>query len=201
MSAENRQRKNLSDYAKAKSYRQALDLGVFESAGALAEAEGISKSMLSQYLGFADLPGRVAAGFADITRLPYRTGYELSKACKTLGEEFILELIPKIESGELSRDDIQRLQVQAVSGENLSGGQADPPLEDSLTQTKPPAAEPVPTPKKRVLSSAGQALFTYNPASRGWLIRIPPDISSRMDESLMLEIGKLLEAHLNGGSK
>jgi hypothetical protein len=54
--------------------------------------------------------------------------------------------------------------------------------------------------KKRVLSSSGHKLFTYNPATRGWLIRIAPEVSARMNETLMLEIGKLLEAHLNGSS-
>lgn len=216
MSAENRQRKNISDYAKARSYRQVLDLGVFESAGALAEAEGIAKSTLSLYLGFAELPEAVAASFADITQLPCRTGYELSKACKTLGEEAVLALIPKIEAGELTRENIRRLQAPAIAGGDalpapdplLPADASSPagehstaplPLEGGGGEGDKNQASAKPVPKKRVLSSAGQALFTYNPASRGWLIRIPPDISSRMDESLMLEIGKLLESHLNGG--
>ncbi|MFM8331454.1 MAG: ParB/RepB/Spo0J family partition protein, partial [Candidatus Methylumidiphilus sp.] len=52
MSVENRLRRRLSDYAKAKSYQQTLQMGIFDSAQALALAEGISQSKLSVFLGF-----------------------------------------------------------------------------------------------------------------------------------------------------
>ena len=190
MSAENRERKNLSAYAKAKSYQQALALGVFDSAQALAEAEGISKSRLSQYLGFAELPEAVAARFAALAKIPYRLGYEINKACKALGEEAVIALIPRIEAGELSREDVQRLQAQPAQAK--AAAQAAPPL----AVYPAPAAAAL---KKSVAGAAGQRLFTYNPASRGWLIRIAPEVSARLDEALMLEIGKLLEAHLAAG--
>lgn len=220
MSAENRQRKNLSDYAKAKSYQSALALGLFDTAQQLAEAEGISKSKLSQYLGFAELPEAMSASFANIAKIPYRLGYEINKACKVLGEAAILPLIPKIESGELSRNDVQLMQTRIIDSTaqtktiepTESNLDADDDLNTNPTQHDEAGATPLrpSTPhqanasnlpqesqlKKSFLSASGRKLFTYNQASRGWLIRIAPDISMRMDEALMLEFGKLLEAHL-----
>lgn len=183
MSVENRQRKNISDYAKAKSYQKALALGVFASAGEFAEAEGISKSAFSQYLGFAELPEAVAARFADLTKIPYRLGYEISKACKALGEEAVAALVPKIESGEVSRSDIQALQA--------------PPANMPSPARLPEApAQAGPRLKKSVAAASGRRLFSYNPASRGWLIRLAPEVSARMDEALMAEFGQWLEARL-----
>ena len=57
MSTENKQRRNLSDFAKAKSYQKALALGVFDTAQQLADADGLSKSKLSLYLRFCRIAG------------------------------------------------------------------------------------------------------------------------------------------------
>jgi len=289
MSAENRQRKNISDYAKAKSYQKALALGVFATAQEFANAEGISKSGFSQYLGFADLPEAVAGRFADIAKIPYRLGYEINKACKALGEDAIIGLIPQIESGELSRSAIQQMQAEVVgspaqavpkeparltnasfidirspgqarheapkqtaspaapanselpdfgaesaappkietnaenaadlwgdvvspvlppstaSGENeVTGPLTASPISNGQNRTEPAEADRPQTEsqlKKSFVSSTGRRLFTYNQASRGWLIRIAPDVSMRMDEGLMLDFGRLLEAYLDGVHK
>jgi len=277
MSAENRQRKNISDYAKGQSYQKALALGVFATAQEFAEAEGISKSAFSQYLGFAELPETVAEHFTDISKIPYRLGYEISRACKMLGAEAVIALIPKIESGELSRSAIQQMQTQRIGGaaqdllpaagqakarvvagnlqdpvakvaaqatsqqsaaqavayaklesgaessssealavetnaENSDGLWGSSPESSPTRLTNRPEAmlphapaeistshaRNEPQLKKSFVSSTGSRLFTYNQASRGWLIRIAPDVSMRMDEALMLEFGKLLEAYLDG---
>lgn len=223
MSTENRQRQNLSDWAKAKSYRRALDLAVFAGAGQLAEAEGISKSKLSLYLGFADLPGAVADAFADITRLSYRTGYALARAAKAQGAEAFIPLVPRIESGEIGRDELERMATPDVPTAADTGGMAQSPpggldgdpcpvpaddivesnAEPGLAAVAAPTALPLEAPRKKaLLSASGQRLFSYHPAARGWLIRIDPGISARIDEDLMLEIGRLIEAKLalGGGS-
>jgi ParB/RepB/Spo0J family partition protein len=115
MSTENKQRRNLSDFAKAKSYQKALSLGVFNSAQNLADAEGISKSKLSLYLGFAELPDVVVQNFSDITKVPYRLGYEINKTSKAIGIEETLKIIPSIESGSLSRTDVQSMQANIIT--------------------------------------------------------------------------------------
>ena len=209
MSAENRQRKNLSDYAKAKSYQKALGLGVFATAQELAEAEGISKSRLSQYLGFAELPEAVVRGFAAIAKIPYRLGYELNKACKALGEDAIIPLLPKIESGELGRDEIQQMQTRQVGASALADASGQEQGQDGAGDAEdkanpPPPEQPgtrkldEPQSKRSFVSASGRKLFTYNQASRGWLIRINPDVSMAVDEDLMLKFGQWLEAYLEG---
>ncbi len=125
MSTENKQRRNLSDYAKAKSYQQALGLGIFDTAQALADADGISKSKLSLYLGFAELPIEVVEAFADMTKVPYRLGYELNKTCKAIGIEETLKLIPSIESGDLSRTDVQNLQANVIQSTATANANAN----------------------------------------------------------------------------
>jgi len=115
MSTENKQRRNLSDFAKAKSYQKALFLGVFDSAQNLADAEGISKSKLSLYLGFAELPDAVVQSFSDITKVPYRLGYEINKTSKAIGIGETLKIIPSVESGSLSRTDVQSMQANIIT--------------------------------------------------------------------------------------
>ena len=222
MSTENKQRRNLSDYAKAKSYQQALGLGIFDTAQALADADGISKSKLSLYLGFAELPIEVAEAFTDMTKVPYRLGYELNKTCKALGIEETLKLIPNIESGNLSRTDVQNLQANVIlSDVTADASRVDAPAQaaeathqalplenkiaapqDHGTEELPKAGASAyaivdaPSPVKHVfLSSSGQKLFTYNNASRGLLIRVAPEISVVMGEAFMQDLGKLIETY------
>lgn len=216
MSVENRQRQNLSDWAKAKSYRRALEAGVFEGPGQLAEAEGLSKSKLSLYLGFADLPDAVAGAFADIARLSYRTGYALSRAVKAQGAEALVPWVPGIESGAITRDELERMGTPTVPTQTPAEAEPASLAGTGAANIRPPRPAPEPkaaavaaptvaspeTPrKKNLLSASGQRLFSYHPAARGWLIRIDPGLSPQVDEDLMLAIGRLIEARLNGGNE
>jgi ParB/RepB/Spo0J family partition protein len=220
MSTENKQRRNLSDFAKAKSYQKALSLGIFDSAQSLADAEGISKSKLSLYLGFAELPDAVVRHFSDITKVPYRLGYEINKTSKAIGIEEIIKIIPGIESGSLSRTDVQGMQANVIiSAPSRTDNQ--PHIAEARAEHDPPAPmpdangqhpiieNPIPSsetaahsiiqtqalPKNIFLSSSGHKLFTYNHASRGLLIRISPEVSMMMSEAFMQDLGKLIEAY------
>ncbi len=241
MSVENRHRRNLSDWAKARSYRRTLELGIFAGAGQLAEAEGISKSRLSLYLGFAELPDPVAEAFGRIAQVSYRMGYAIARACKVLGAEALIGLVPKIEAGEITRDDLERMATPTVSamdggrpvGSEHDGESAESPdseagsgaaaagetgrtaEEGDRQASEVPGespgresggsamAEPAGSAReswlrKTFVSSAGLKLFTYNQAARGWLIRIDPEVSMRIGEDLMRDIGDLIEARLRG---
>ncbi len=138
MSTENKQRRNLSDFAKAKSYQKALFLGVFDSAQNLADAEGISKSKLSLYLGFAELPDAVVQSFSDITKVPYRLGYEINKTSKAIGIGETLKIIPSIESGSLSRTDVQSMQANIITSAP-SRTDNRPPTAETHAEPDPPA--------------------------------------------------------------
>jgi ParB/RepB/Spo0J family partition protein len=141
MSTENKQRRNLSDFAKAKSYQKALALGVFDTAQDLADAEGISKSKLSLYLGFAELSDVVVQKFSDITKVPYRLGYEINKTSKAIGIEETLKIIPSIESGSLSRIDVQSMQANIITSAS-SRTDNHPPMAETYAVPDPPADAP-----------------------------------------------------------
>jgi ParB/RepB/Spo0J family partition protein len=278
MSVENRQRKDISDWAKAKSYERALALGIFKTAQQLAEAEAISKSTLSYYLGFAALPEIVADKFDNIARISYRTGYAIAKACEVTGVDAVLPLINKIESGEISRNDLERMRIRAVNTAPASpadypepqDAMASQPLSDprvfplpelgsiptdteaegragatarlalsgtggetrvtdkpwhpdqgqpdgqesseedraspASARTRVSAHPSIPVSwredphdrplRKTFVSVNNRALFSYHQASRGWLIRINPEVSMEIDESLILEIGALIEQRI-----
>jgi ParB/RepB/Spo0J family partition protein len=106
MNAENRERRNLSDYAYARSYAKALEAGLFTSAVELAERVGISKSMMSYYMGFAELDPEVVARLSKPHLISVRLGYALSSAVKAGLKDKVLRDIGKIEAGEIARDDI-----------------------------------------------------------------------------------------------
>jgi ParB/RepB/Spo0J family partition protein len=275
MSVENRQRKDISDWAKAKSYERALALRIFETARQLAEAEAISKSTLSYYLGFATLPKAVAEKFGNLAGISYRTGYAIAKACEAVGVATVLPLVDKIESGEISRDDLERMRILAVNtvpanrleprdttagqppsdlwvsahpepgsvptadeaqgtagaaarlahsgtggetratdepwypdpnqpdGQEASEGDRASPA-NARTEVSPRRSIPVPSHedphdrplRKTFVSASKRALFSYHQASRGWLIRINPEVSMEIDESLILEIGALIEQRI-----
>ncbi|MFM8331909.1 MAG: hypothetical protein ACKN9T_09485, partial [Candidatus Methylumidiphilus sp.] len=160
------------------------------------------------FLGFAELPETVVQRFAAIAKIPYRLGYEINKACKVLGAEALIPLIPQIESGELTRSEVQQMQVPAVSappprseaGLSNAGKPAAPCGADGKASDSPAAALPV-ADKKAYVSATGQKLFTYSPASRGWLIRIAPEISASLDETALLALGEWLEGYLRQTGK
>ena len=114
MNAENRQRQNLSDFAYARSYAKALAEGLFTSALDLAERVGISKSMMSYYIGFSELDPEILAKLSKPHNMSVRLGYALSSAVKAGHKEKVLRDLAKIESGQITRDEIPGIWEQAA---------------------------------------------------------------------------------------
>ena len=106
MVAENEDRQNLSDYARAKRFARALEAGLVANKTELAELARMSASQLSYFLGFASLPSTVVSAASDIKAMPARTGYVLSVAIKEGFESHIIRDMPLIESGAIQRDQI-----------------------------------------------------------------------------------------------
>ena len=106
MVAENEDRQNLSDYARAKRFALALDAGLVANKSELSEMARMSASQLSYFLGFASLPNTVVAAASDIKAMSVRTGYVLSVAVKDGFESQIVRDMARIESGEILRDQI-----------------------------------------------------------------------------------------------
>lgn len=80
MDAENRPRKDISDYERALDYRRWLDKGLYGSQNELCEAIGVSKSWLSRVLRMAELPETVVDAFASPLDVKVEYGYELARA-------------------------------------------------------------------------------------------------------------------------
>ena len=104
MVAENEDRQNLSDYARAKRFSGALESGLFASKTVLAEVARISPSNMSYLLGFASLPADVLHAVSDIKSMSVRLGYVLSLAVRDGFKNEVIRDMALIESGEIARD-------------------------------------------------------------------------------------------------
>lgn len=80
MDAENRPRKDISDYERALDYRRWLDKGLYNNQNELCGAIGVSKSWLSRVLRMAELPEQVVDAFPSPLDLKVEYGYELARA-------------------------------------------------------------------------------------------------------------------------
>lgn len=63
---ENRDRKDLSDYERARDYRNALDLYYDGRQIAMAESLGVTRTWLSRYLAMADFPEDIPMAFGSL---------------------------------------------------------------------------------------------------------------------------------------
>lgn len=79
MDAENRPRKDISDYERALDYRRWLDNGLYKSQNELGTAIGVSKSWLSRVLRLSEMPDPVVEAFSSPLELRIEYGYELAK--------------------------------------------------------------------------------------------------------------------------
>lgn len=80
MDAENRPRKDISDYERALDYRRWLEAGLYGNQSELGSAIGVSKSWLSRVLKLTELPEEVIQAFGSPLELKVEYGYELSRA-------------------------------------------------------------------------------------------------------------------------
>jgi ParB/RepB/Spo0J family partition protein len=109
MVAENEDRQNLSDYARAKRFARALDEGVVANKTELAELARLPAAQLSYFLGFASLPDPVLKVIADVRTVPVRLGYVMATACREGFESELIRDMSLIESGVISRDRIPEI--------------------------------------------------------------------------------------------
>ena len=126
MVAENEDRQNLSDHARAKRFARALEAGLVASKTDLAELARMSASQLSYFLGFASLPSTVVSAASDIKAMPARTGYVLSVAVKEGFESQIIRDMPLIESGAIQRDQIPAVWRVAFAPSGKTNGASSP---------------------------------------------------------------------------
>ncbi|MCH8686429.1 ParB/RepB/Spo0J family partition protein [Pedomonas mirosovicensis] len=80
---ENRERQDISDYERARSYAQALDYYYGGQQHAMAKRLNVSESWLSRYLTIARLPEEVLAAFGDKRALNITAAAEIAPLLKT----------------------------------------------------------------------------------------------------------------------
>lgn len=138
MDAENRPRKDISDYERALDYRRWLDKGLYGSQNELCEAIGVSKSWLSRVLRMAELPSDVIAAFNSPLDVKVEYGYELSRA---------------LEDGEVRRRVLKR--AKELNGQDLEAAQVFRQLRTAIKQ-RPRQARGV---LETVSNDAGATIF------------------------------------------
>lgn len=175
MQAENRERKDISDFARACSFKRALDDGLFQTRGELAEMERLSNSVVSYFLGFAGLPGRVVGKFENIALIGYRLGYEIARACEILGENAVIKLIPRIESGKLGKDEIRQLyetEKNAINDGKVIHSQSSISI--------------------KYTNADGESLFTYKKGAKGSFLLFSPHVAQWLDDDMLDSIKQLI---------
>jgi len=178
MQAENRERKDISDYAWACSYKRALDNELFKTRTELAEMERLSNSVISYYLGFAGLSQEVVKEFNNISLIGYRVGYEIAKACEILGDDAVIKLIPKIEAGKLGKDEIRHL----YEFDRNEKGEGKIIHTQSSTSIKYTNAE-------------GESLFTFKKGAKGSFLLFSSQVAQLVDDSLLEKIKEVVAVH------
>lgn len=121
MSGENEFRQNLSDYARARRFAKALEMGLYEDKTALSNACSIPKSQLSYLLGFAELDPVVVGRLKDVTKISARLGYVLNNAVRNGYREAVLRDLSLIESGAIGRDQIPGVWAQQTTTVDMAG--------------------------------------------------------------------------------
>lgn len=183
MVAENEDRQNLSDYARAKRFSVALESGLFTSKTVLAEAARISASSMSYLLGFASLPADVLKEVSDIKSMSVRLGYVISLAVRDGFKNEVIRDMALIENGEIARDlipDIWR-DAQQTNVESLA----------KIPSTSVPRQ---PKDIQTFTGKAGQLLCRLRTSSSGEItLKLPLSVSSLLTPEKVAKIIAVLD--------
>lgn len=100
---ENMEREDLSDYARAISFKKMLDNKVFETEMQLSEKLRIPRATLNDILSYTRLPIEVSSQLANIHKISRRVIVKLAVLSKDNGNKIYVErLIQKINSGGIT---------------------------------------------------------------------------------------------------
>jgi len=137
---ENRARKDVSDFERARNYRDALKSYYGDRQNRMAERLNLSKGWLSKMISVADMPDWAVSAFASLADIQLKTCYPLAQRIKTLlGDDPAgLKRMQK-EAARLAKEqDALRTQgLEAVSASDvaatlLKAAQTPGPVQESL---------------------------------------------------------------------
>ena len=106
--SENFDRQDISDYARALSFKRLLDNNVFESEAKLCVKLRISKTTINDILSYTRLPKDVLDNLTNIHKISRRTIVKLSVLLKDINNKKYLDsLLEKINEGEITSTNIE----------------------------------------------------------------------------------------------
>jgi ParB/RepB/Spo0J family partition protein len=189
MVAENEDRQNLSDYARAKRFARALEEGVVANKTELAELARLSATHLSYFLGFASLPDAVLKVIADVRTMPVRMGYVMSTACREGFETELIRDMSLIESGVISRDRIPAIWREARA--LAQGAVTSQPAQKDQVATDAKAAVP---PPQKLTDDAGAEICRIRQSGSGAMtLKLPARIGKRLSAAQISRIVEILK--------
>lgn len=107
--SENLDRQDISDYARAISFKRLLENRVFESESRLSEKLRVSKTTLNDILSYTRLPQDVSEQLTNIHKISRRTIVKLSVLLKDNNNRKYIDLmLEKINSGEITSSNIEK---------------------------------------------------------------------------------------------
>jgi ParB/RepB/Spo0J family partition protein len=187
MVAENEDRQNLSDFARAKRFARALEEGVVSSKTELAEMAHLSAAQMSYFLGFANLPASVVEAIADIKTMPVRLGYVISVCLREGFEAEVFRDLPLIESGVITRDSIPEIWRLGSTGVNNDVGKPTLPIVSSKDNASASKLQ-------KVVNDKGVEVCSIRTGSSGTMVfKLTARIGKRLTESQIERIVKVLK--------
>lgn len=177
--AENKNRQDLSDYARGINYSRQIDDGILTQSD-LAEKLGTTRQQISRLMSYKEIPHQLIEAIGDMTKVSPRTAEEIKFICKKDPNALnvLLNLADKLRSGigyEALRKNYEKLRNN---------------LEDDISNSK-------------VLSKDGRHLFTWRKDGNGNLsISFPKDIRNVLDpkvaeQDLALSIERQIKLKLS----
>lgn len=113
---ENENRKELSDYARATSYRSQIDGGVFKSETELSKFLGISKQTLNDLMSYLRVPENIRIAIRGFKFLPKSTVIKIASLSKQKDQaEAIIALADKISTKKINASNIERKVQECIS--------------------------------------------------------------------------------------
>ena len=191
MIAENEQRRDLSDRAKAMRFKHAAETGLYASKRELAKSANIEPPTLQYYLGYAELPDEAFAHVEDICSISARWGYDLAAAHKQGASlDAIQAAIVRIEKKQLKRQDLAAF----LRSFDQTSSTESPEHADTST------ANSLPSPQRaavRFRSHTGQHLFSLKQyKGKGPMLAFPSVLADAVSEDFLEEVRDLFERRL-----
>lgn len=122
---ENHHRKNLSPWAKAVSYKKALDEGLYKSATSLSVAVGESRSTVANLLSvFGRIDSDISDAIGNMTLVGERTAKVINSLCEADkgNKKAIIEVADKIRDGTLKGKALENQIMAGRGGSEVGNG-------------------------------------------------------------------------------